>query len=248
MSKLRAEFLFSLGISALLGVLLTAGVFASSWGSTPFTAAYVMPFAVTGIIGWRRIESDHAHLRLGLANWITIARLGIAGLLFGLAADLAVTGTSVSLAGAWTVTGLASAGIILDGIDGWIARRGGHESAFGARLDMEVDAYLILVLSVIAWQLDKAGPWVLLLGAMRYLFWVTGLVFPRFAVPLPESFRRKAVCVIAGVALAALMAPVVVAPLSAWLAAAALALLLYSFLVDSLWLVRQTRPTVAHRR
>jgi phosphatidylglycerophosphate synthase len=247
-SKLRVEFLVSLGVTALLGATFGTVAFMHRWGSPAYTVAYLSPFLATGLIGWARIEPDHAHRRLGPANWITIGRLGIACLLFGLAADLAATGAVLPATAAWTVIALALAGFVLDGVDGWIARRTGYESAFGARFDMEVDAFLILVLSVIAWQLDKAGPWVILLGAMRYLFWMTGLVFSRFAAPLPASFRRKAACIIAGVAVTVSMAPVVVPPASTWLAAVALAVLGYSFLVDSLWLVRRTQPVASRRR
>jgi phosphatidylglycerophosphate synthase len=241
------EFLVALVTTALLGNIVGFFSFLHSWGSWAFTGAYLMPFVVTGLVGWARIESDHAHRRLGLANWITIARLGVACLLFGLVADISLSGRALGFPAAWTVTALAFAGIVLDGIDGWIARRNRFESPFGTRLDMEVDAFLILVLSVLAWQLGKAGPWVVLLGAMRYLFWMAGLVLPRFAVPLPASFRRKAACVVTGIILTVLTAPVVVAPLSTWLAAGALSVLGYSFLVDSFWLVRRTASAASHR-
>ena len=46
--------------------------------------------------------------------------------------------------------------LILDGVDGKVARRTGTSTALGARFDMEVDAFLILVLSV--YVLDVAGP------------------------------------------------------------------------------------------
>jgi phosphatidylglycerophosphate synthase len=246
-SKLRVEFLVALATTALLGNVVGFFAFLHSWGGWAFTGAYLMPFVVTGLVGWTRIETDHAHRRLGLANGITIARLGVACLLFGLVADISLSGRGLDVPAAWTVAGLAFAGIVLDGIDGWIARRRGVESDFGARLDMEVDAFLILALSVLAWQLDKAGLWVVLLGVMRYLFWMAGLVLPRFAAPLPASFRRKAACVIAGIVLTVLMAPVALAPLSMWLAGAALVILGYSFLVDSLWLAHPPPRSAGHR-
>ena len=40
--------------------------------------------------------------------------------------------------------------LALDGVDGQVARRTGTASELGARFDMEVDAFLILVLSVAA--------------------------------------------------------------------------------------------------
>ena len=39
----------------------------------------------------------------------------------------------------------AAAVVALDGVDGWIARRIGRTTVFGARFDMEVDAALMLV-------------------------------------------------------------------------------------------------------
>ncbi len=47
---------------------------------------------------------------------------------------------------------LAVPALILDGVDGWVARRTGTANDAGARLDMEVDAALILVLR-------KSIPW-----------------------------------------------------------------------------------------
>ena len=46
--------------------------------------------------------------------------------------------------------------LALDWVDGQVARRTGTCSAFGARFDMETDAFLILVLSAYA-AADSAG-------------------------------------------------------------------------------------------
>ena len=81
----------------------------------------------------------------------------------------------------------------------------------------------------------------LALGLMRYAFVVAGWIWPRLARPLPPSLRRKAVCVLQLVVLAALISPPLVPPVSAGLAAAALAALAWSFAVDLAWLVR-SRP------
>ena len=52
---------------------------------------------------------------------------------------------------------------------GW---RGGSAwtSAFGARFDMETDAATVFGLSLLVWLCDQAGPWVLAIGLMRYIF------------------------------------------------------------------------------
>src|SRR6266576_1425847 len=68
---------------------------------------------------------------------------------------------------------------LLDGVDGWLARRNRIASRFGARFDIQIAALTLVML------------------------------------------------------------PAIQPPASAWLAAAALAALSYSFLVDTLWLRRQ---------
>jgi phosphatidylglycerophosphate synthase len=177
--------------------------------------------------------AEHAHDRFGLANAVTLGRLGGACLLAGfLAAPGALAGD-----GGWIAAG-AAALLALDGVDGWAARRQGLASEFGARFDMETDALTILVLAALALALEKAGPWVLALGAMRYAFVLAGAGWPRLARPLPPSWRRKAVCVAQLAVLTALMAPPVGPPLSAALAAAALVALVWSFAVDLRWLLR----------
>ena len=44
--------------------------------------------------------------------------------------------------------GLTVPALILDAVDGWLARRTRTATELGARFDMEVDAFLILALSV----------------------------------------------------------------------------------------------------
>ena len=127
----------------------------------------------------------------------------------------------------------------LDGVDGWLARRHRIASDFGARFDMEVDALLILALSVLAWRFEKAGVWVIASGAMRYAFVAAGLRWRWLHAPLPPSLRRKTVCVVQLAALTLILFPAVAPPLTTAIAATALAMLTCSFLVDTLWLWRR---------
>jgi phosphatidylglycerophosphate synthase len=174
----------------------------------------------------------------GLPNWVTFIRLLIAAFIGGLACPAAATGTlGADVAWVWFAVTLVA--LACDGVDGWLARRLDRETSFGARFDMETDAFLMLVLSLLAWLMGKAGPWVLAIGLMRYVFVGAGMLWPRLNSALPESLRRKGVCVFAVAALAILIAPVVTLPESEFLAIAALALLIYSFAVDTAWLVRQ---------
>ncbi len=100
---------------------------------------------------------------------------------------------------------------MLDGVDGWLARRHGIASRFGARFDMEIDALLILALSVLAWRHDKAGAWVIASGMLRYAFVAAGTVAPWLRGALPPSRRRQTICVIQIAALTLVMLPSVAA-------------------------------------
>ena len=173
---------------------------------------------------------------LGLANAVTTVRAALAALV----AVAIVRAPAPSLA--WFVVGVAVATTVLDGVDGWAARRFGEASAFGARFDMEVDAALIMALSVLAWTWDKAGAWVLLSGLLRYGFVAAGRIWPWMARPLEPKRRRQTVCVIQIVALIASVSPVVTPPASAAVAAAALAVLVWSFAVDTRWLAARRGP------
>lgn len=173
---------------------------------------------------------------LGPANHVTLARAVLVALLAGaLGAPDWVESHAV------LVAALASVALLLDGVDGWVARRCACASAFGARFDMELDAFLILVLCVHLLVLGKAGPWVLAIGAMRYAFVGAMRPWPWLERPLPERFRRKLVCVWQVASLLVCLLPIVGGGLATVLLALALGLLAVSFAIDIRWLHRR-RP------
>jgi phosphatidylglycerophosphate synthase len=137
----------------------------------------------------------------GPANRVTLLR----ALLVGGVAGLSVAGDFDGRVAA--LVAVASVALVLDGVDGWVARRTGTTSAFGARFDMEVDAFLILVLS--AYVARSAGWWVLLIGAARYLFVVAGLALPWLRGTAPPRPWCKVVAVVQGVVLTIAAAGVV---------------------------------------
>lgn len=182
----------------------------------------------------------HRHNRFGAANAVTSVRAGI----------VSVVGATVLFADnllaseiiIWTMVTLVIIELSLDGVDGFLARRFHLSSVFGARFDMEVDALLILIASVAAYSLDKAGPWVLAIGLMRYGFILLQQVMPRLKAELAESFRRKLICVVQIAALCVILLPVTPPQISSLIAAASLALLVYSFGIDVLHLLRRGPP------
>jgi phosphatidylglycerophosphate synthase len=138
-----------------------------------------------------------------------------------------VAGVAVAGAPPLAAATLAGLALPLDAVDGWVARRTRTASAFGARFDMEVDAALILVLSVLL--VRPLGAWVLAAGLLRYAFGAAGLALPWLTAPLPPRRSRKVVAAVQGVVLAVAVAGVLPRPFSAGLVAAALAALLWSF-------------------
>ncbi|MBW8869063.1 MAG: CDP-alcohol phosphatidyltransferase family protein, partial [Acidobacteria bacterium] len=104
---------------------------------------------------------------------------------------------------------------------------------------------LIMALSVLAWTFDKAGAWVIASGLLRYVFVVAGWIWPWMERPLEASRRRQTVCVVQIVALIVAVSHVVAPPASTAVAAAAMAVLAGSFVVDTSWLVLHRREQVA---
>ena len=133
--------------------------------------------------------------------------------------------------------------LALDFVDGLVARRTGTSSDAGARLDMEMDAALLLVLSVIATQ--SLGWWVLAVGGMRYVFVAASWVRPRLAGELPFSSFRRVVAAVQGITLAVALAPVLPLPVARAAVTISLGLLVVSFARDVLWLERGGAEQVA---
>jgi phosphatidylglycerophosphate synthase len=169
---------------------------------------------------------EHPFRRFGTANRVTMIR----SMLLALVAGLIAEPPTPRIAGSAVV--LATVAAVLDGVDGWLARRSRTASGFGARFDMETDALLIMVLSVLVWQHGKAGAWVLAGGLMRYGFVAVGRLLPWMAHPLRPTFRGKAIAASHLVGLIVALAPIVPVPLSAIAVAATLAALSLSFAVD----------------
>ncbi len=210
---------------AAAGLLLSLG---AGWAAM---VAGLALYALTSV-GLAYQRRRHA-APFGWASQVTLARSGLVALLAGALFEPALYREL-----GWWLAGLALAALILDGVDGWLARRLNESSDFGARFDMEVDAALILVLCLGLMAGGKAGAWVLAIGVMRYAFVGAALAWPWLSAPLPPSFRRKLVCVWQVAALLICLAPVVGPALATPILASALALLAWSFWIDVAWLKR----------
>jgi phosphatidylglycerophosphate synthase len=166
---------------------------------------------------------------LGWPNRVTLVRALIAALLVG---HLLVPERRE------VVAILALVAVLTDAVDGWLARRLGAASAFGARFDMETDAALLLVLCLLLVAQGIAGPWVLAIGAARYVFVAALALVPGLDRPLPPSDRRRNAAAAIMAALVLALIPMIPAGIAQALAAAATILTLASFAIDAVWLAR----------
>jgi phosphatidylglycerophosphate synthase len=166
------------------------------------------------------------------ASWVTLARATLAVGVAALAADSFTNDTPVAL-----LVTLAAVALVLDLVDGWVARRTGMATELGARFDGEVDAFLILALSV--YVAPACGAWVLAIGAARYLFLAGEWLLPWMRAPLPPRRWRKLVAAAQGVVLTVAAAGLLPLGLTQALLVAALALLAASMGQCVWWLWRR---------
>ena len=132
--------------------------------------------------------------RVGAANTVTLARSALVGGITALVFSAVGQHTDAPL-----IVTLAGIALALDAVDGLVARRTGTATAVGARFDGEVDAFLILVLSVDVSR--TSGAWVLMIGAARYLFVGARRILPWMRAPLPPRYWCKVVAAVQGVVL-----------------------------------------------
>ncbi|SEG67137.1 CDP-alcohol phosphatidyltransferase [Thermomonospora echinospora] len=215
------------GVQLVLLTVLAAGVGLRPEGWAAATGyAVILAVLLTCALSRSRTRS------LGPADWVTLARAELVGGVTALVAT-AWVGKAVPVG---LIVALATVALVLDGVDGQVARRTGTVSALGARFDMETDAFLVLVLSVFAAR--SLGVWVLAIGAMRYVFVAASWAAPWLRASLPPSFARKTVAATQGVILVVAIAGVTSRPVAAGLVGAALAALVWSFGRDVRWLWR----------
>jgi phosphatidylglycerophosphate synthase len=221
------------GLACQVGLLwllaATVGLSAAGWLTGIGFALVMCTLLGAGLIRSRTSA-------LGPADTVTLVRAVLVGAVAALVADSLLAPIPARFVIPLTMTAL-----LLDAVDGQVARRTGTTSALGARFDMEVDAFLILVLSVD--QVRPLGLWVVSIGAMRYVFMLAGRMLPWLNAALPPRYSRKVVAALQGIVLVAAAAQALPFWLTASSVAVALGALCWSFGRDIVWLRRH-----AHRR
>lgn len=148
-----------------------------------FEAPLVLAVVASTSFAWLVLGSDAwtPSGRFGAANALTSARL------------LLVMALGVALPGAPGVVlaTLVTATLLLDGADGWLARRLGLASTFGAHFDMEVDAFLVLTTSVTLWLSGRSGAWLLFVGSLRYAYVLSCALWPPRGGEMPRTLLGR---------------------------------------------------------
>lgn len=207
------------------GIWLSLSTTADGWLPALAAGAAVTTALATSILRRRPRNSTPA-------DRVTLLR----AILVGCCATVIVPGLA-ELAGpaaaehpGWLLIILGTAAFLLDSVDGRIARYTGKSSPDGAKLDMEVDAALLLVLSVAA--VGTLGWWVLAIGLMRYAFVAAAGLRPALRQPLQPSNTRRFIGACQAFALLLALAPGMPPPLGTAVVVLALVLLTASFVRD----------------
>jgi phosphatidylglycerophosphate synthase len=221
-------------LAAVLGLFATAALLgvvsaAAGLGVAGWIAGLVTGSAAAALIVAARRRSDTP--AIFPADWVTLTRAlliaGVAGV---------VAGSAGRPAAVTALVALSAVTLVLDAADGQVARRTGTATVLGARIDGEVDAFLILLLSVVVSR--DYGGWVLLIGAARYAFLVAGWLMPWLAAPLPPRYWGKVVAAVQGIVLTVAASGVLDRRTGMIAVAAALLLLAESFGRNVIWLYR----------
>lgn len=225
-----------------LGVVVQAAVLALLGATVGLGVAGWLTGLVYSVVTWVLLsralqQPDVRHW--GPADSVTFGRLILTGGAAALVADSVAGDAHRSV-----LIGLAAASLILDAVDGQVARRTGTASRFGARFDMESDSVLAIVLSVFI--ATSLGWWAAMIGLFRYAFVLASWAMPWLCSPLPPRMSRKVVAASQGVVLVVVSAGLLPVPMAQAFVAISIGTLVWSFGTDIgyLWrLQRQSVPT-----
>ena len=213
-------------LAASAALVVGAAVLVAGWRLWPVLVA-LGSFAVAGVATVWLVRRHHPHPRLGTANVITVVRMALAASLIA---------AVVAPVQVWAVLVVSIVALVLDGFDGWFARKENLASRFGARLDVEVDSALTVVLALAAVNAQTAGLLVLALCLPRYFFVAASWFAPWLTRSLPERLDRKVICVVQVGTLIGLQLPPLAALFGVALTVVVSAALLWSFGRDVYWL------------
>jgi len=221
--------------------LLFAFLIRAKLGLGAFAPAYAVITILIPILAAEPTRRREKPTQFGHANRITLFR----AILISAVAALLGFNPSEDVAIATTVVAMVA--LLLDGLDGYVARKTDCLSDYGAQLDMELDAFFTLLLSILVYQWGYAGEWVLFCGLARYGWLLVQLFVPWFTRPLPPepAFRRKTACVLGVGGLTLALYPWTASWFNTGFAGVATTALAVSFSIDATWLVNRRKEPLS---
>ncbi len=178
-------------------------------------AAGIVAFTIMFVL--RREEYQQNGILGGPANWITLVRL------VTLVAATYLIGEQASMVYGAVILAI----IIADGFDGYVARKYNLATRFGADFDMETDALLSCILSLIAYWHFDVSLLVPAAGILRYAFVILLRAPGLFKYDPP---KMPGVRLIAVIFFISLITPYFIdPPLSGWSMEIASGLIFFSF-------------------
>jgi CDP-diacylglycerol--glycerol-3-phosphate 3-phosphatidyltransferase len=172
----RASLMLALGLLAALAASLALGA--------------LTPLAVAGPLGLAFLAwqlRSFGSTGSSAPNLVTALRVMLTALL-----ALGLPGAPADPA--WLQAGLIALVFGLDGVDGYLARTLRASSLQGARLDMEADGYLVLIVCSLH-ALAGLGAWVLIGCLLRYAYVIVIWLFDGRGQPPRLRFARYAFAV-----------------------------------------------------
>lgn len=122
----------------------------------------------------------------GYANYVTLLRLVI----------LLMVGFFMDYLDNYLIIAILVFVLILDGFDGYLARKFKTHSELGGSFDMETDAFFIVLLSVIIYSRGLVSWWILIPGFLRYFYVVLMAILGWDKVAEPRSNHARIIAII----------------------------------------------------
>ena len=133
---------------------------------------------------------------------------------------------------------LALISLLLDGLDGFIARKYNQVTEFGELIDQEADNFLILIMTISLYLNRDVDFYIFLIPAYRYIFIFLMAKYAWLKRRLPESHIRKLACVLTIIFLIIAQESHLTIN-STFLVNLALFIITFSFSRDIIWLYRK---------
>jgi phosphatidylglycerophosphate synthase len=209
---------------------VTSLVVMAMWMVAP---ALLSPVGMTVAYGgWAVLGFGYLFVHIdGHRRWadrVTAVRVLLCVLLFA--------GHALDARPAWWKVGVAILIIVLDGVDGALARRHGP-TEHGAVFDMESDSLYVITLCGVAHLHLGFGAWIFVAGLLRPLYvcmWAVLLLFMKPPSPNRKggSQRGRIVFLVLIISLITNLAPIIPFNVKQVVSALAVGLLCYSFSID----------------